>query len=80
MANVVTIHNELARTEPELAAELYAPFPYDLRGENAPDAKPWYTMPIFNRRGDRLFVRYIRPVHRVDAPPRRRAPPVGRGA
>jgi hypothetical protein len=61
VANAVTIHNELARTEPELAAELYAPFPYDLRGENAPDSKPWYTMPIFNRRGDRLFVRYIRP-------------------
>ena len=30
--------------------------------------------------GDRLFVRYIRPVHRVVAPPRRRAPAVGRGA
>jgi Taurine catabolism dioxygenase TauD, TfdA family len=49
------------RTAPELAAELYEPFPYDLRGENAPGAKPWYTMPIFNRLGDRLFVRYIRP-------------------
>jgi hypothetical protein len=61
VANVVTIHNELVRTAPELAAELYEPFPYDLRGENAPGAKPWYTMPIFNRLGDRLFVRYIRP-------------------
>jgi len=61
VANALAIHNELARTEPELAAELYEPFPYDLRGENAPDSKPWYTMPIFNRRGDRLFVRYIRP-------------------
>jgi len=61
VANVVTIHNELVRTAPELAAELYAPFPYDLRGEQAPGAKSWYTMPIFNRLGDRLFVRYIRP-------------------
>ena len=61
VANAVTIHNELVRTDPELAAELYAPFPYDLRGEQAPGAKPWYTMPIFNRCGDRLFVRYIRP-------------------
>jgi len=61
VANVVAIHNELARTEPELAAELYAPFPYDLRGEQAPGAKSWYTMPIFNRCGDRIFVRYIRP-------------------
>ena len=61
VANVVTIHNELARTAPELAAELYEPLPYDLRGENAPGTKPWYTMPAFNRCGDRLFVRYIRP-------------------
>jgi hypothetical protein len=61
VANAVSIHNDLVRTEPELAAELYAPFPYDLRGENAPGTKPWYTMPIFNRHEGRLFVRYIRP-------------------
>jgi hypothetical protein len=61
VANAVTIHNELVRTEPALAEELYAPFPYDLRGEHAPGASPWYTMPIFSRRRDRLFVRYIRP-------------------
>jgi hypothetical protein len=61
VANVVTIHNELVRTDPELAAELYAPFAYDLRGEQAPGARQWYLMPIFNRCGDRLFVRYIRP-------------------
>ena len=61
VANVVTIHNELVRTEPELAAALYASFAYDFRGEQAPGGKPWYTMPIFSRRGDRLFVRYIRP-------------------
>jgi hypothetical protein len=61
VANVVSIHNELVRTDPDLAAELYAPFPYDLRGENAPGTKAWYTMPIFNRHDGRLFVRYIRP-------------------
>jgi hypothetical protein len=61
VANALSIHNELVRTEPELAAELYAPFPYDLRGEQAPGSKQWYTMPIFNRCDDRLFVRYIRP-------------------
>jgi hypothetical protein len=61
VANVVSIHNELVRTDPDLAAELYAPFPYDLRGENAPGTKAWYTMPIFNRHEGRLFVRYIRP-------------------
>lgn len=61
VANAVTIHNELVRSEPELAAELYAPFAYDFRGEQAPGMKSWYTMPIFTRRSDRLFVRYIRP-------------------
>jgi len=61
VANAVSIHNELVRTAPELAAELYAPMPYDFRGEQAPGSQPWYTMPVFNRCGDRLFVRYIRP-------------------
>jgi hypothetical protein len=61
VANVVTIHNDLVRTEPDLAAELYGAFPYDLRGEQPPGTKGWYTMPIFSREGDRLFVRYIRP-------------------
>jgi alpha-ketoglutarate-dependent taurine dioxygenase len=61
VANAVTIHNDLVREDPELAAELYEPFPYDLRGEQAPGSRPWYTMPVFTRREDRLFVRYIRP-------------------
>jgi hypothetical protein len=61
VANAVAIHNDLVRTEPELAASLYGPFAYDFRGEQAPGGKPWYTMPVFSRRGDRLFVRYIRP-------------------
>ncbi|MBI2710664.1 MAG: TauD/TfdA family dioxygenase [Actinobacteria bacterium] len=61
VANVVTIHNELVRSEPDLAAELYGRFPYDARGEQAPGTKGWYTMPVFSRRGDRLFCRYIRP-------------------
>jgi len=61
VANAVTIHNEMVRTEPELAAELYGTFPYDLRGEQPPGARSWYPMPAFTRRYDRLFVRYIRP-------------------
>jgi hypothetical protein len=61
VANAVTIHNDLVRDEPDLAAELYGDFPYDLRGEQAPGSRAWYTMPVFTRRRDRLFVRYIRP-------------------
>jgi hypothetical protein len=61
VANALAIHNDLVRAEPQLAIELYEPMPYDFRGEHAPDAKPWYTMPVFSRCRDRLFVRYIRP-------------------
>ncbi len=61
VANAVAVHNELVRTVPDLARELYEPLVYDLRGEHAPGTKPWYTMPAFSRYGDRLFVRYIRP-------------------
>ena len=61
VANAVAVHNELVRTDPDLAVELYRPFPYDLRGEQAPGSRGWYEMPVFTRRNDRLFVRYIRP-------------------
>jgi len=61
VANAVGIHNELVRTAPDLAAELYAPFAYDLRGEEGAGRRPWYLMPVFTRQAERLFVRYIRP-------------------
>jgi hypothetical protein len=61
VANIVSIHNRLVRDEPELAAELYGYFAYDARGEEGSGRKGWYTMPVFDRRGDRLFCRYIRP-------------------
>ncbi len=40
VANAVTIYNELVRTRPDLAESLFQPLPYDLRGEQAPGAKP----------------------------------------
>jgi Taurine catabolism dioxygenase TauD, TfdA family len=61
VANALTIHNELVRDDPELAAAMYGPLPYDMRGEQAPGTRAWYTMPAFTRRKERLFVRYIRP-------------------
>jgi hypothetical protein len=59
VANSVSLHNELVRRRPDLAAELYKPQPYDFRGEQAPGARGWYPMPIFTRWADRLFVRLI---------------------
>ncbi|MFP4513897.1 MAG: TauD/TfdA family dioxygenase, partial [Acidimicrobiales bacterium] len=61
VANAVAAHNEMVRETPELAAELYQPLPYDYRGEQREGGKAWYMVPVFQRWGDRLFVRYIRP-------------------
>jgi hypothetical protein len=61
VCNAVAIHNDLARTRPELASALYRPQPYDFRGEEPDGGKPWYEMPVFTGWEGRLFVRYIRP-------------------
>jgi Taurine catabolism dioxygenase TauD, TfdA family len=59
VANSVALHNELVRTRPDLAAELYQPQPFDFRGEQAAGARAWYTMPVFTRWGERVFIRLI---------------------
>ena len=59
VCNSVSLHNQLVRERPDLAAELYLPQPYDMRKEHKPGARPWYTMPVFTRWHDRLFVRLI---------------------
>ncbi|MEO6318613.1 MAG: TauD/TfdA family dioxygenase [Acidimicrobiales bacterium] len=61
VANAVSIHNELVRSEPEMAAALYDEFAYDFRGEERAGSRAWYLMPLFTERHGRLFVRYIRP-------------------
>jgi hypothetical protein len=61
VANSVRIHNELVRKQPHLAAVLYAEFPYDYRGEQAPGAAPYYSLPVFTEWDGRLFVRCIPP-------------------
>ncbi len=61
VANSVSIHNQLVREAPELAAELYLPQPFDFRGEQPKGGKGWYTVPIFTECNDRLFVRCIPP-------------------
>jgi hypothetical protein len=61
VANVVTIHNELVRSRPDLASELYHAQPFDFRGEEEPNQPKWYPMPVFTEWRGRLFVRFIRP-------------------
>jgi hypothetical protein len=61
VANSVRIHNQLVRERPDLAAALYEPLPYDYRGEQRPDGKPYYSLPVFTEWDGRLFVRCIAP-------------------
>lgn len=61
VANSVTIHNQLVRERPDLAAALYEPFPYDFRGEQPEGGKAFYEVPVFTEWDDRLFVRCIPP-------------------
>jgi TfdA family taurine catabolism dioxygenase TauD len=59
VANAVAIHNQLARENPDLAAALYEPMPYDARGEQAKGTRAFYAIPAFTEHADRLFVRFI---------------------
>ncbi|MGH7010186.1 MAG: TauD/TfdA family dioxygenase [Caulobacteraceae bacterium] len=59
VCNSVALHNDMVRERPDLAAELYAPQPYDMRGEQAPGKRGWYEMPVFTEASGRLFVRFI---------------------
>lgn len=59
VCNSVALHNDLVRERPDLAEALYAPQPYDMRGENAPGKRGWYEMPVFTDHGGRLFIRLI---------------------
>ncbi len=61
VANSVRIHNQLVAERPDLAAALYDELPNDFRGEQPPDGKPYYMVPVFTEWDDRLFVRCIPP-------------------
>lgn len=61
VCNSVALHNRLVREQPDLAAELYKPQPFDFRGEQPPGRPGWYELPVFMRVGERLFVRLIAP-------------------
>ena len=61
VSNAVRAHNELVRADPDLAAALYEPLPYDFRGEQRQGSQPFYFVPAFTEHGGRIFIRYIRP-------------------
>ncbi|MBV8978885.1 MAG: TauD/TfdA family dioxygenase [Alphaproteobacteria bacterium] len=59
VANAVAIYNEMVAKRPDLAALLFEPQPYDLRGEQAPGGKPFYLFPVFTEHRGRFFIRFI---------------------
>lgn len=44
----VTIYNEMKARRPDLAAQLFQPFPTDRRGEIPEGMLPWFEVPVFN--------------------------------
>ena len=59
VANAVAIYNTLVATRPDLARVLFAPLPYDTRGEQAPGTRPFYLFPVFTEHKQRFFIRFI---------------------
>lgn len=56
----VSIHNEIVKRRPDLAALLYGDFYSDARGEEAPGQAPYHAAPVFAHHAGRLWVRYGR--------------------
>ncbi|HUM15740.1 MAG TPA: TauD/TfdA family dioxygenase [Candidatus Nitrosotalea sp.] len=67
--SLVTAHNTLRRTRPDLLARLYRPFSWDRQGEHAPDAPRASRQPVFEYDGtltSRYYEDYIVNGHRLD--------------
>lgn len=48
LVSSLTLHNEVLRRRPDLAAVLFAPIETDRRGEAAAGERPYFTIPVFN--------------------------------
>ncbi|MCR9078358.1 MAG: TauD/TfdA family dioxygenase [Hyphomonadaceae bacterium] len=74
VANAVAIHNEMVEQRPDLAEALYAPLPWDFRGEEAPGGAPYYMRAPFTEHDGRFFLfcvpQYIRASQRHPSAPR----------
>jgi hypothetical protein len=44
----VSVYNEMMKQRPDLAAQLFHPFPTDRRGEVPEGGNPWFDVPVFN--------------------------------
>lgn len=60
LVSSVTLHNEIMRRRPDLAAVLFEPIETDRRGEEAPGEAPYFRIPVFNWRAGRFAGMYQR--------------------
>lgn len=60
IASSVAIHNEIARTRPDLLEVLYQPFVWSLQSQQKEGDSPCYEQPIFTLHEGHFSCRYIR--------------------
>ncbi len=61
MCSAIAIHNEIARTRPDLLEALYQPFYWSMLEQQRPGEPAWYPQPIFSMHEGYFSCRYIRP-------------------
>ena len=55
----VAIRNEIAATRPDLLPELYKPFYWSWKGQEAPGESPYYQQPIYSEHDGKFSCRHI---------------------
>jgi hypothetical protein len=60
IASSMWVHDEIARTRPDLLEVLYAPFAWSWQGQEPPGEPGWYLQPLFSQRDGKFACRYIR--------------------
>lgn len=59
IASSVAIRNELVRTRPDLVEELYKPYYWSWKGQEAEGELPYYTQPIYSEHDGKFSSRHI---------------------
>jgi hypothetical protein len=60
LASSVAIHNEMARTRPDLLEELYKPMMWSWQTQEPEGESPYYPQPLFSSKDGKYSCRYVR--------------------
>ena len=60
LASSTAVHNEIARTRPDMLEVLYEPMPWSWNQQEPPGGSPWYMQPLFSEKNGKISCRYIR--------------------